>query len=44
MLGEPVRPFHVVGGGLVLLGVACAQALQRPLKLARLSARSRPAP
>ncbi|KRP86040.1 drug/metabolite transporter (DMT)-like permease [Bradyrhizobium sp. USDA 4518] len=34
MLGEPVRPFHVVGGGLALLGVACAQALPRPLKTA----------
>ncbi|MCP1915454.1 drug/metabolite transporter (DMT)-like permease [Bradyrhizobium elkanii] len=33
MLGEPVRPFHVVGGGLALLGVACAQALPRPLKI-----------
>lgn len=44
MLGEPVRPFHVIGGGLVLLGVACAQALQRPLKLARLGASSRSSP
>ncbi|MGY4224580.1 drug/metabolite transporter (DMT)-like permease [Bradyrhizobium sp. USDA 4503] len=34
MLGEPVRPFHVIGGGLALLGVACAQALPRPLKTA----------
>ncbi|MGY2806804.1 DMT family transporter [Bradyrhizobium sp. USDA 4506] len=34
MLGEPVKPFHVVGGGLALLGVACAQALPRPLKTA----------
>lgn len=32
MLGEPVRSFHVIGGGLTLLGVACAQALQRPLR------------
>ncbi|WP_347336860.1 DMT family transporter [Bradyrhizobium brasilense] len=32
MLGEPIRPFHVIGGGLALLGVACAQALPRPLK------------
>jgi hypothetical protein len=31
MLGEPVRPFHVIGGGLALLGVACAQAFPRPL-------------
>ncbi|WLC11729.1 DMT family transporter [Bradyrhizobium elkanii] len=34
MLGEPVRPFHVIGGGLALLGVACAQALPRPVKTA----------
>lgn len=34
MLGEPVRPFHVIGGGLALLGVAIAQALPRPLKTA----------
>ncbi|MGY3575917.1 DMT family transporter [Bradyrhizobium sp. USDA 4504] len=33
MLGEPVRPFHVIGGGLALLGVASAQALPRPLKI-----------
>jgi drug/metabolite transporter (DMT)-like permease len=31
MLGEPVRPFHVIGGGLVLLGVALAQAIKRPI-------------
>jgi drug/metabolite transporter (DMT)-like permease len=31
MLGEPVRPFHVIGGGLALAGVACAQLLRRPL-------------
>jgi hypothetical protein len=30
-LGEPVRSFHVIGGGLTLLGVACAHALPRPL-------------
>ncbi|MGN8548259.1 DMT family transporter [Bradyrhizobium sp. 13971] len=35
MLGEPVRPFHVIGGGLALLGVACAQALPQPVKTAR---------
>jgi drug/metabolite transporter (DMT)-like permease len=32
MLGEPVRPFHVIGGGLALFGVACAQAFRRPLR------------
>jgi drug/metabolite transporter (DMT)-like permease len=31
MLGEPVRAFHVIGGGLALAGVACAQAFRRPL-------------
>lgn len=31
MLGEPVRPFHFIGGGLALAGVAGAQALRRPL-------------
>lgn len=31
MLGEPVRLYHVIGGGLALAGVACAQAFQRPL-------------
>ncbi|WP_299108572.1 DMT family transporter [uncultured Bradyrhizobium sp.] len=35
MLGEPVKPFHVIGGGLALLGVACAQAFPRPLRAAR---------
>ena len=32
MLGEPVRPFHVIGGGLALAGVAAAQAFRRPLR------------
>jgi drug/metabolite transporter (DMT)-like permease len=31
MLGEPVRLFHVIGGGLALAGVACAQIFRRPL-------------
>ncbi len=31
MLGEPVRPFHVIGGGLALAGVGCAQLFRRPL-------------
>lgn len=35
LLGEPVKPFHVIGGGLALLGVACAQAFRRPLVTAR---------
>lgn len=31
MLGEPVRSFHVIGSGLALAGVACAQMFQRPI-------------
>ena len=31
MLGEPIRPFHVIGGGLALAGVACAQMFRRPI-------------
>jgi drug/metabolite transporter (DMT)-like permease len=30
MLGEPVRLFHIVGGGIVLAGVACAQIFRQP--------------
>lgn len=31
MLGEPIRPYHIIGGGLALAGVAIAQAVRRPL-------------
>ncbi|WP_024509573.1 DMT family transporter [Bradyrhizobium sp. ARR65] len=31
MLGEPIRSYHIVGGGLALLGVAVAQIVRRPL-------------
>ncbi|WP_407177663.1 DMT family transporter [Bradyrhizobium sp. STM 3562] len=31
VLGEPIRSYHVVGGGLALLGVAVAQIVRRPL-------------
>lgn len=31
MLGEPVRAYHLIGGGITLLGVACAQLFRRPL-------------
>lgn len=31
LLGEPVRAYHVIGGGLALVGVACAGLFQRPL-------------
>jgi drug/metabolite transporter (DMT)-like permease len=30
MLGEPVKPFHVIGGGLALAGVACAHSFRQP--------------
>ncbi|MDQ0474291.1 DMT family transporter [Labrys wisconsinensis] len=35
MLGEPVQPFHLVGGAMALAGVAVAQMLRRPLARAR---------
>jgi drug/metabolite transporter (DMT)-like permease len=31
MLGEPIRSFHVIGSGLALAGVACAQLFRRPI-------------
>ncbi|MCB8881918.1 DMT family transporter [Acidisoma cellulosilytica] len=36
MLGEPVRLFHVIGGGLALAGVIAAQIFKRPLASRRL--------
>jgi drug/metabolite transporter (DMT)-like permease len=35
MLGETIQPFHLVGGGVVLAGVAIAQAVKRPLVRSR---------
>jgi drug/metabolite transporter (DMT)-like permease len=32
LLGEPVRAYHVIGGGTALAGVACAEILRRPLR------------
>lgn len=32
MLGEPVHLYHIVGGGLALTGVACAEIFRRPLR------------
>jgi drug/metabolite transporter (DMT)-like permease len=32
MLGEPVRAFHLIGGGIVLAGVALAQIVNRPIR------------
>jgi len=32
LLGEPVRFYHVIGGGLALAGVACASLFRRPLR------------
>lgn len=31
LLGEPVRAFHVIGGGITLAGVACAAIFRSPL-------------
>jgi len=31
LLGEPVRAFHIIGGGVALAGVACAALFRRPL-------------
>jgi drug/metabolite transporter (DMT)-like permease len=31
LLGEPVRVYHVIGGGVALAGVACAALFRRPL-------------
>lgn len=35
MLGEPIRSYHLVGGGVTLVGVACAQFLRQPLRRVR---------
>ncbi len=32
LLEEPVRLYHVIGGGLALAGVACAEMIRRPLR------------
>ena len=32
LLGEPVRLYHVIGGGAALTGVACAEIFRRPLR------------
>ncbi|WP_186091388.1 DMT family transporter [Burkholderia gladioli] len=32
MLGEPVRAYHVIGGDIALIGVACAEWFRRPLR------------
>ncbi|MBS7813777.1 DMT family transporter [Roseococcus pinisoli] len=32
LLGEPVRAYHVIGGGVALVGVACAGTFRRPLR------------
>ncbi|WP_249780984.1 DMT family transporter [Bradyrhizobium sp. dw_78] len=32
LLGEPVRLYHVIGGGATLAGVACAKIFSRPLR------------
>lgn len=37
LLGEPVRAFHIIGGGTALAGVACAEIFRRPLRRHRMS-------
>lgn len=32
MLGEPVHLYHVICGGLALMGVACVEIFRRPLR------------
>lgn len=32
MLGEPVHSYHIIGGGLALIGVASAEIFRRPLR------------
>lgn len=32
LLGEPVRVYHLIGGGAALAGVACAEMFRRPLR------------
>lgn len=34
LLGEPVRAYHIIGGGIALAGVACAELVRRPLRAA----------
>jgi drug/metabolite transporter (DMT)-like permease len=34
LLGEPVRPYHVIGGAMALAGVAVAEMFRRPLRRA----------
>lgn len=38
MLGEPVRAYHLIGGGIVLAGVAVAQLVKTPLARPALAA------
>lgn len=40
LLGEPVRAYHVIGGGVALAGVACAGIFRRPLRFASRAARA----
>ncbi|VTZ23862.1 Drug/metabolite transporter (DMT)-like permease [Methylocella tundrae] len=32
LLREPVRAYHIIGGGIALAGVACAELFRRPLR------------
>lgn len=33
LLKEPVQAYHVIGGGIALAGVACAEMFRRPLRI-----------
>lgn len=33
ILGEPVKAYHIIGGGIALAGVACAELFRRPIRL-----------
>jgi drug/metabolite transporter (DMT)-like permease len=35
VLGEPIRSYHLIGGGVTLIGVVCAQLLRQPLRRTR---------
>jgi drug/metabolite transporter (DMT)-like permease len=37
LLGEPIRAYHLIGGGITLAGVAFAQFVRKPLELRRKS-------
>jgi len=40
LLGESIRPYHVIGGGITLAGVVCVQLVRKPLNLFKAKAKS----